>query len=88
MPLFRDVPVEDVVRRLRLVAQIYGGVDPCDLIRASVERMADACERIATGQAAGDPGMLALGRDGEPARTRDRIARVRIRLPAITSALG
>ncbi|MDQ3664894.1 MAG: NUDIX domain-containing protein [Actinomycetota bacterium] len=88
VPLFRETPTDGVARRLRLVARTYGGVDPRDLLRASVERMETACERIAAGQAAGDPGMLALGRDGEPARTRDRIARLRVRLPTLESALS
>ncbi len=88
VPLFREVPTDDVARRLRLVARTYNEVNPRDLLRASVERMALACERIAAGQAAGDPGMLALGRTGEPARSRRRIARLRVRLPAITAELG
>jgi len=88
VPLFREVPVADVARRLRLVAGTYRGIEPMDVLHAAVARMELACERIATGQAAGDPGMLALGRTGEPARTRWRIARLRDRLPAITAALG
>ena len=88
VPLFRETPTDDVARRLRLVARTYGGVNPRELLRESVERMELACERIAAGQADGDAGLLALGRTGEPARTRHRIARLRDRRPALTAALS
>ncbi len=88
VPLFREVHVDDVVRRLRLVARTYGDLDPVDVLHASVGRMVQAGERIAAGQAAGDAGMLALGTRGEPARTAGRVARLRERMPPLLAALG
>lgn len=88
VPLFRPTPTDDVVRRLRLVARTYGDVEPVDVLLASVERMELACERIAAGQVAGDEGLLALGRTGEPAQTLGRIARLRARLPTLEAAIA
>ncbi len=88
VPLYREVPVTDVVRRLHLMARSYGEVDPVDLLVAVEGRMRSAGDRITAGQRAGDPGMLNLLRAGEPARMLARLDRLRERLPAIRAALA
>ena len=88
VPLSHERPTSDVVRRLSLVADAYGGVDPRQLLRATGTRMASAAERIAAGQDTGDPGMLALHDLGEPERTRQRVADLRRRVPVIEAALA
>lgn len=88
VPLFRETPTDDVVRRLRLAAQAYGGVGAAELLPACLARMGQACERIAAGQRAGDPGMRNLATVGEPDRTARRLAGLRQRMPAIVAAFG
>lgn len=87
IPLYREIPVEDVVRRLDLVVDTYAEWGPMTVLDAVVERMTTATERIAAGIEAGDPGMLNLATKGEPQRTRDRLAAFEARLPAIRDAL-
>src|SRR5690606_10618749 len=87
IPLYREIPLEDVVRRLDLVVDTYAEWGPSTLLDAVVERMTTASERIAAGIERGDPGMLTHARRGEPQRTRDRVAAFRERLPQIRAAL-
>jgi len=87
VPLYGDHDPTDIARRLRLAADAYGGVDPVDVARHAVARMTAAVDRIAAGQVAGDPGMVALHRIGEPNRTRARVIALRARLPAVEQAL-
>ncbi|MBA4608276.1 phosphotransferase [Aeromicrobium sp. Marseille-Q0843] len=87
IPLYREIPLEDVVRRLDLVVDTYAEWGPMALLDAVVARMTTATERIAAGIERGDPGMLNLARKGEPQRTRDRLAAFEARLPAIRAAL-
>ncbi len=87
VPLFRETSTDAVVRRLRIVARTYGGVGSAEVLHASVARMEQASDRIGAGQAAGDAGMVALGRQGEPERTRERVRRLRHRLPDIERTL-
>src|SRR5690606_7150770 len=87
IPLYRDIPVEDVVRRLELVVDTYAERGPVTLLDAVVARMTTASERLAAGIERGDPGMLSLATKGEPRRTRDRVAAFEARLPAIRDAL-
>jgi 8-oxo-dGTP diphosphatase len=87
LPLAKVVPVSDVARRLRLMSEAYGDVDPTAIVDAVVSRMTSAGERIAAGQRAGDPGMLNLAEIGEPARMRRILARLEKRLPSIRAEL-
>jgi mutator protein MutT len=88
VPLIGDAPLGEVVRRLRLVTDAYGDdAQPHEVVRHAVARMTAATDRIAAGQAAGDPGMVSLRRIGEPARTRARVASLRERMPAILESL-
>jgi len=88
VPLYRDAPRGEVVRRLRLVTETYGDpLRPHEVLHHAVARMTGAADRIAAGQAAGDAGMVSLRRIGEPARTRARVASLRSRMPAILDDL-
>jgi aminoglycoside phosphotransferase (APT) family kinase protein len=87
VPLFREIPVTDAARRVRLAAEAYGGIRPADLLAAVADRMTRASSRIEAGILRGDPGMLALRAHGEPERTRTRVTAFVRRLPAISAAL-
>ena len=87
VPLFRPRPAAGVARRLRLMAKAYGGIEPLALLAHVETRMVSATNRIEAGQRRGDPGMLNLASVGEPARTRQLIADLRSRRPAIEAAL-
>lgn len=88
IPLFREVPTADAVRRVQLAAQCYGGIDPRELLDAVASRMRRASDRIAAGIERGDPGMLSLRAVGEPERTRTRVEAFTARLPALRAALS
>lgn len=92
VPLYRDGDPAELARRIRLATDAYGGgadpVDPVDLARHAVARMTTAGDRIAAGQASGDPGMVALTRIGEPGRTRARVNTLCARLPALEAAVS
>lgn len=88
LPLYREIPVDDVVRRLNLAVDAYGEWGPMTILGAVERRMALASERISAGQARGDEGMLNLAKVGEPQRTRTRVEAFRARLPEIHAALA
>jgi len=69
IPLFRPIPAEEAARRLKLFADSYG-IAAETVLDAVEPRVRLGIEGIATGIAAGDPGMLNLSAVGEPERTR------------------
>jgi hypothetical protein len=75
IPLYRDIPLDEVMRRLDLVVDAYGEWGPQTVLDAVERRMTMAADRIEAGIERGDPGMLNLASRGEPQRTRDRVAR-------------
>jgi len=87
IPLYREIPADEVARRLDLLVDAYGEWGPITVLDAVVERMSTATERIEAGQARGDQGMLNLAKVGEPQRTRDRLAAFVARRPDIEAAL-
>ena len=87
VPLYREIPVEDVARRIGLLAEAYGEWGPFTILKAAVDRMSAAADRIEAGIARGDAGIANLQKVGEPQRTRDRVAAFRERIPAIDAAL-
>lgn len=95
VPFYLDPGPAEGARRLRLLLTAYaahgGTVGPAaaaDVARHVVVRMRTAGERIAAGQAAGDPGMLNLARVGEPARTQEQVDRYAAALPALLAAVA
>lgn len=88
IPLYRETPMRDVVRRLDLLVDAYGEWGPLTILNAVADRMATACARIAAGQQRGDEGMLNLAKVGEPQRTLGRLEAFRARIPEIDAALA
>ncbi len=96
VPLHLDPGASEGARRLRLLVDAYAsqgervGVTvpaAADVARHVPVRMTSATDRIAAGQAAGDPGMRNLALVGEPARTRAAVTAYVERLPALLAAL-
>lgn len=87
VPLYREIPLDDVARRLDLVTEAYGECGPFTLLDRVGERMTLASDRIAAGIERGDEGMANLQKVGEPQRTRDRVAAFVERIPQIQAAL-
>lgn len=87
LPLYREIPRDDLVRRLDILVDAYGEWGPMTILQAVAGRMTMASDRIAAGQERGDPGMLNLARVGEPQRTRDRVSAFQARLEEIKAAL-
>ncbi len=89
VPLYREVPVGEVARRLTLLATSYaGGFSPNVILQAVLERMDRSVRVIRDGQTAGDVGMLNLATVGEPERTERSLASLAHRLPDIVCALA
>ncbi len=61
IPLYREIPIEDVARRLDLLVDAYGEWGPMTVLDAVVERMTTASDRIEAGQARGDEGFRQPG---------------------------
>jgi aminoglycoside phosphotransferase (APT) family kinase protein len=87
VPLRRELPVDDVARRLGLMADAYGDVSPEAILAHVQVRMSMAADRIEAGQRRGDQGLLNLAAIGEPGNTRAALAALAAREPAITAAL-
>ncbi|CAM5790832.1 Aminoglycoside phosphotransferase domain-containing protein OS=Cellulomonas persica OX=76861 GN=CPE01_17180 PE=4 SV=1 [Cellulomonas persica] len=84
--LFPDDDAARMAHGLQVLADAYG-TDPERLLRHVERRLTDSCDRIEAGQRAGDEGMLRLGERGEPASTRERLARLVVRTDEIAAAL-
>ncbi|CAN5899849.1 hypothetical protein BH20ACT6_BH20ACT6_01380 [soil metagenome] len=87
VPLFRDVGAETSARRLLLLCEAYGDIDPVAVLTNVQPRIEAACARIAAGQRLGDVGMLNLRAIGEPERSLARLAALQDRQPAVERAL-
>ena len=74
VPLLREIPLEDVVRRLTIAAEAYGGVSVLELLDAVTHRIELIAERWRVGIENGDPGTLALRDHGIMARHEERVA--------------
>jgi 8-oxo-dGTP diphosphatase len=96
VPLGWEVPADLAAQRIRVMAAGYGGErgkrigspTPEEILDAVVPRVERSVAVIAAGQAAGDPGMLNLGKVGEPARTQRAVDAMRQRLPQVYAALS
>jgi 8-oxo-dGTP diphosphatase len=91
VPLWRALPDGVAAARLRLMADAYrrgdDGPSAADILARVVPRIERSIAVIAAGQDAGDPGMLNLGKVGEPARTQQAVDALRMRIPAIAAGL-
>ena len=87
VPLHRALAPHDSADRLTVMAEAYGDVSPADILAGVAPRIDRSIAFIRQGQAAGDTGMLNLGRVGEPAHTARALADLGSRLPAIQQAL-
>ncbi|MFC5337898.1 phosphotransferase [Leucobacter denitrificans] len=74
VPLLRELPLEDVARRLHVAATAYGGVSAAQLLDAVSHRMGLIADRWRVGLENGDPGTLALKESGIMARHEARVS--------------
>ena len=88
VPMSRATDPRDAARRLRVMAAAYGdGVTAEQILERLPVRLQRALDTILAGQRAGDPGMLNLGKVGEPDRSARALAAMAARLPAVKQAL-
>jgi hypothetical protein len=92
VPLYRRPDVEDpdtwAAARLQRLASAYGGVDPSDVLTATVRRVEHAIIGMQAAAAAGDVGMQRLMQTtGEPVLTRRALGTLRSRVAAIEERL-
>jgi 8-oxo-dGTP diphosphatase len=89
---WNNVPLMPVAgsaaRRLRLVAEAYGGVDARDILAHVRPRIEDSRRRISTGAESGDPGMQRLVRTGVLDKIDRGLADLARAEPDIAAALG
>jgi 8-oxo-dGTP diphosphatase len=84
VPLYRQLPVSEAVRRLHSMADAYGvGVSAAEILSAVIPRIERSIRVISEGQRAGDRGMLNLATVGEPARTEAALNTLRARMPRL-----
>ncbi|WP_051366937.1 phosphotransferase [Hamadaea tsunoensis] len=88
VPMWADLPREEAARRLRLIADTYGGPGAQEILDAVVPRIELMIAGIADRAAAGDPGMRNLVAHGEQERDRATLAWLRPRIPGIAAALS
>ena len=88
VPLFRPIDADLAARRLRVVADAYGGPPAGDILRAVPQRAQLAIDGIRTAIARGDEGMRNLATIGEPERTERLLADLRTRIPSIEQELS
>jgi 8-oxo-dGTP diphosphatase len=92
VPLWRELPADVAAARVRVMADAYGGErrdgpSPSELLEAVAPRIERSIAVILAGQAAGDPGMLNLGRVGQPAGAQHSLDALRLRIPSVAAAL-
>jgi mutator protein MutT len=88
VPLWRDIGAGEAAARVQAMAAAYGdGVTAEQVLERLPVRLQRALDTILAGQRAGDPGMLNLGKVGEPERSAKALAGLVERLPAIKQAL-
>jgi hypothetical protein len=83
-----DVYVEAAVRRVTLIADTYGGIEPLDLLHAIPARIELMVEGIPRAAAAGDVGMANLVAGGHHARDVETLATLRGLVPKVERSLG
>jgi 8-oxo-dGTP pyrophosphatase MutT (NUDIX family) len=88
VPLYRPVPDELVVSRLRRLAKAYDGPSASEILHAVVPLKEVGVAGISAWISAGDPAGLAQAAIGEPGRTERAIEDLRVRLPTLLRLLG
>jgi len=78
---------EDAARRLRVLAEAYGGVQARDILAHVRPRIEDSRQRITAGADAGDPGMQRLVRTGVLDKIDRGLAGLAREAPRIEAAL-
>jgi 8-oxo-dGTP diphosphatase len=82
-----NVP-DDAPARLKLMAEAYGDVDPRRILEHVRPRIAGSRQRIATGAAAGDPGMQRLVQTGVLDKIDAGLAALDEAMPSIAGTLA
>ena len=87
VPLLRPIPDEDAARRLRLIADAYGGPTAVEILAAVPVRVHVAIDGIREAVRRGDEGMRNLLAIGEPEGTERLLAAFLDRAPGIAAHL-
>ncbi|MFZ0324720.1 MAG: phosphotransferase [Actinomycetes bacterium] len=87
VPLWADIDPSHAARRLRLIAQTYGGFTAEQVLLAVPGRIRLMMEGIVASAASGDPGMANLVAGGEPERDRAALAGLLDRIPRLVADL-
>ena len=87
VPLWRPMDAGRAAHRLRVLTQAYGDVDPAQVLDAVPVRIGAMVEQIPLAAARGDRGMQHLMTRGEPQRSRESLAGLVTRTPAIRAHL-
>jgi Phosphotransferase enzyme family len=88
VPLWRDTGPGNAAERLRAIATAYGALDARQILNAVPRRIQILLDWIPAAAAAGDQGMVNLIRAGEPGRSRESLAALTERIPAIDRRLA
>jgi 8-oxo-dGTP diphosphatase len=88
VPLFRPTDPGDVARRVRLVAETYGGLSAVEVLEAAEVRVRHSAEVVRHWIETGAPGAEGMLAAGEPARTLGALADWALRRPEIEKELS
>ncbi|HEX6247623.1 MAG TPA: NUDIX domain-containing protein [Nocardioidaceae bacterium] len=88
VPLFRPVDPATAARRVRLVAETYGGFTARDVLEAAEVRVRHAWDVVRGWIETGAPGAEGMLAAGEPGRTEGALADWAVRKPAIEKELS
>ena len=88
IPLFRPIAPELAARRLRVLADAYGGPSAREILDAVPVRVQLAIDGIREAVRRGDTGMRNLAGHGEPERTEESLTGLLTRLPDIAAQLA
>lgn len=88
VPMWSPLPADEAARRIRLLADAYGGeVAAPQVAAAVVPRIERSLAVMRHGVEVGDPGFLALAARGLPELTARSLAALRDRMPLVLEAL-
>ena len=87
VPLWRPMDAGRAATDCRSLTEAYGELDPADVLDAVPARIGAMLEQIPLAAARGDAGMRHLMTQGEPQRSRESLAGLVTRTPAISAHL-